>query len=77
MPIAFPPSPTLGQTYPYNGKTWRWMGARWSAVSQFPPESTSAPNTFQSAVLQGWRETLVTPAPNPVTNMNGVLLTYL
>ena len=76
MPLVFPPSPTPGQIEPYNGKNWRWMGAHWSAVSQFAPVDDS-PNTFQNAVKQNYYETLVTTAPNPVNNMTGVLLTYL
>lgn len=74
MPLAFPPSPTPGQIEPYNGKNWRWMGAYWSVVSQYPQ---AGPTTFQAAVKQAYYETLITQAPNPVKNMTGVLLTYL
>ena len=27
--IDFPTSPTLGQTYTYNGRTWVWDGTGW------------------------------------------------
>lgn len=77
MPISFPSSPSLGQNYPYNGKVWRWMGGRWSAVSQFPHGASVGSETFRIAVSQQWRETLVTTATTSVKNMNGVLLTYL
>ena len=76
MPIDFPASPSPGEIYPYNGKNFRRMNGYWSAVSQFAPVDES-PNTFQTAVKQNYYETLVTTAPNPVSNMTGVLLQYL
>lgn len=27
--IDWPTSPTVGQTYSYNGRTWKWDGAAW------------------------------------------------
>lgn len=73
MPWSPPSSPSIGTQYTLGALTWEWNGTGWETV----PATSSAPNTFQSAVLQGWRETLVTTAPTPVKNMNGVLLTYL
>lgn len=74
MPIAFPSSPTVGQEYPFGGKTWRYLSAGyWTAVRQFNEYN----NGFQNPVMQGWYETLVESAPNPVTNTTGVQLTYL
>jgi len=29
MPVSFPPSPTVGQTYTYGGVTWQWNGTAW------------------------------------------------
>lgn len=29
MPIDFPTSPTLNQTYSYNSRTWKWDGTGW------------------------------------------------
>jgi hypothetical protein len=29
MPLNFPTSPVLNQTYTFNGKTWKWDGAGW------------------------------------------------
>ena len=74
MPLVLPPSPTIDQIEPYNGKNWRWNGVYWSAASQYPQDG---PNTFQTPVIQDYYETLVTSAPNTVGNMTGVLLTYL
>jgi hypothetical protein len=35
MPIDFPPSPASEDTYSYGGKTYRWNGTYWTAVSQY------------------------------------------
>lgn len=31
MPISFPTSPSLNDTYTYSGKTWTWNGSQWQA----------------------------------------------
>lgn len=41
MSYSFPPSPTVGQTYTNNGRTWKWNGVQWTAVAVSTP--TSAP----------------------------------
>ena len=41
MAYSFPPSPTVGQIYTSNGRTWRWSGVQWTATAVSTP--TSAP----------------------------------
>ena len=41
MAYSFPPSPTVGQIYTSNGRSWRWSGVQWTAVAVSSP--TSAP----------------------------------
>ena len=53
MALSFPPNPAQGDIYVYNGKTWKWDGYSWVAVST--PSATSAP------VYVG-----VSPPPNPI-----------
>ena len=53
MAYSFPPSPTRGQIYTSNGRTWSWNGVQWTAVEVSSP--TSAP-VFVS----------VSPPPNPI-----------
>lgn len=53
MSYSFPPSPTVGQVYTSNGRTWRWSGIQWTAVAVSTP--SSAP-VFIS----------VSPPPNPI-----------
>lgn len=30
--LQFPPSPTVGQEYTFEGKTWRWTGTGWILI---------------------------------------------
>jgi hypothetical protein len=53
MSYSFPPSPTVGQIYTSNGRSWRWSGVQWTAVAVSSP--TSAP-VYVSA----------SPPPNPI-----------
>lgn len=53
MAYSFPPSPTVGQIYTSNGRTWKWNGVQWTATAVSTP--TSAP-VYVS----------VSPPPNPV-----------
>ena len=53
MAYSFPPSPTVGQIYTSNGRTWKWNGVQWTATAVSTP--TSAPVYIS-----------VSPPPNPV-----------
>lgn len=33
MPIDWPPSPTVGQTYTFSGRTWTWNGSGWARTA--------------------------------------------
>jgi hypothetical protein len=54
MAYSFPPSPTVGQVYTSNGRTWKWNGTQWTTVAVSTP--TSAP-VYVS----------VSPPPNPIS----------
>ena len=53
MAYSFPPSPTVGQIYTSNGRSWKWNAVQWTAVAVSSP--TSAPVYIS-----------VSPPPNPV-----------
>ena len=53
MSFSFPPSPTVGQTYTANSRTWKWSGFQWTATTV--PTNTTAP-VYVS----------VAPPPNPI-----------
>lgn len=57
MPINFPNSPTLNQTYTYLGQTWTWNGTYWAAATTSevsgPTGPTGAAGTSGSAGATG------------------------
>jgi len=61
MPINFPDSPTLNQTYTYNTRTWIWDGVKWNILS-----STNSP----------WADTVYTVSysSTPAFDMNNGLI---
>jgi hypothetical protein len=75
MALAFPPSPTLNQTYTNNGRTYVWNGVTWSAtviptnkkspvyVSASPP-----PNVIQGDL---WYSTINSNLNIYYVDMNG------
>jgi len=42
MAIDFPNSPTIGDTYTTNGKTYRWDGTVWGVYGTFTVDSTAS-----------------------------------
>lgn len=42
MPLDFPTSPTVGQTYTSGTKTWQWDGSAWVSVNS---AATTNPTT--------------------------------
>jgi hypothetical protein len=44
--LSFPASPTVGQTYSANGRTWTWTGAAWELVAASGGGSLSATVTI-------------------------------
>jgi len=45
MALSFPASPTTGQTYTANGRTWSWTSAAWELVPQAAIVSSVAGRT--------------------------------
>ena len=39
MAYSFPPSPTVGQIYTSNGRSWKWSGVQWTTVAVSTPSS--------------------------------------
>ena len=56
MPISYPSSPTVGQTYSYGSSTWQWNGYAWDNISS----SSSYYQTVSSAATTGVAGTPVT-----------------
>ena len=52
MAIDFPNSPTIGDTYTTNGKTYRWDGTVWGVYGTFTVDSTAS-DTEPTGVANG------------------------
>lgn len=66
MPLNFPSSPSLDQTYTFSGRAWRWNGAAWDVVAGGAPFIASATAPSAPSVGDRWMST-----------RTGALLTYL
>lgn len=51
--IDFPTSPSVNQTYTFNGKTWIWTGTAWISTASTNPLAASAGGTGQSSYTAG------------------------
>jgi len=49
MAIDFPNSPTTGDTYTVNGRTWKWDGTTWAAYGNYPD-----PTVFKVDTTSGY-----------------------
>lgn len=57
MALDFPSSPTLNQTYTFNGRTWIWNGAGWAVQSATVTSIVSSGTVMlfqQTAAPTGW-----------------------
>lgn len=63
MPLSFPSSPTVGQTYTANGRAWSWTGVTWDLVA-----ASGGGGDGSDALL---RSLFVPAAPNSVTATGG------
>lgn len=52
MSLSFPPSPTVGQTYTAEARTWRWTGAVWELFGGpvVPDDSVTTAKIVDNAV---------------------------
>jgi len=66
MPLDFPPSPTIGYIYTYEGRSWIWNGTAWDVYS-----TTSVVNTLNGLTgtvgLSAGSNITVTSAGNTIT----------
>ncbi|NCA21331.1 MAG: hypothetical protein EBS86_09375 [Crocinitomicaceae bacterium] len=78
MPIDFPDSPVLNQTYTFGNYTWKWNGLGWENVSStFGPTGPQGPAGESAAFdFSDTAPTSPTPGDRWVNTQNGVEYTY-
>jgi hypothetical protein len=73
VPIDFPNSPTLGQTYTYNGQTYQWNNTSWRLVrtSAVGPTGPTGPTGPASSVVGPTGSTGPTGATGAASTVQG------
>lgn len=73
MPLNFPTSPTLNQTYTYNGRTWKWNGAGWEIyIAPAAPFVTSVNGTSGEINVSSTTGDVVVSLPDTISaNITG------
>lgn len=76
MPIDFPASPTTGQTYTFNNRSWTYNGSAWDRV----PANTSPSGAFVETDNTINANYTISAGKNamsagPITIANGVTVT--
>lgn len=74
MPIDFPSTPDTNEEYFYGGKWYRYTGSYWANLVR---SSTTTSGFLTAALLEDYREVLVTAGSNAVKNMNSAQITYI
>lgn len=74
MPVDFPSSPTLNQTYTYGENTWKWNGTAWDNTSSYPgPQGTTGAQGIQGTTgIQGLTGIQGPIGPQGTTGIQGL-----
>jgi hypothetical protein len=70
MPVNFPASPTLNQTYPYAGKTWIWNGTGWAVTATLVGATVDGIQTLTNKTLTSPQETITVSATAATGTIN-------
>ncbi len=55
MPVNFPTSPALNDTYTYSGRVWKWNGKAWESISSsYGPTGPQGLSAYEVAVDNGF-----------------------
>ena len=73
MPLDFPTSPTLGQSYSLTGRTWVWDGSGWSLTDVGAQGATGATGVTGIQGATGPAPNLIIEASNSLTASTGVV----
>jgi hypothetical protein len=77
MPINFPDTPTLNQSFTAGNRTWKWDGSTWQAVgigltATSPVVLTGADISFDSTAIQANADAIATSVTDIGTNSTNI-----
>jgi hypothetical protein len=68
MALDFPPTPTLGYIYSYEGRSWQWNGVAWDVYSPVSGDVVTKLNGLTGGVtLAAGSNVTLTPVGNTIT----------
>jgi hypothetical protein len=76
MPLDFPPSPSVNNTYSFGGKTWKWNGAAWEVYFSIDSGAAVVGTSFEVEVTAGATQYII-GLPNDVVLGGGISTNYL
>jgi hypothetical protein len=76
MPLDFPPSPSVNNTYSFGGKTWKWNGAAWEVFFSIDSGAAVVGTSFEVEVTAGATQYII-GLPNDVVLGGGISTNYL
>ena len=76
MPLDFPPSPSVNNTYSFGGKTWKWNGAAWEVYFSIDSGAAITGTSFEVEVTAGATQYII-GLPNDVVVGGGISTNYL
>jgi len=78
MPLDFPPSPSVNNTYSFGGKTWKWNGAAWEVFFSIDGVAAITGTSFEVEVSTGASTgQYIIGLPNDVVVGSGISTNYL
>ena len=78
MPLDFPPSPSVNNTYSFGGKTWKWNGAAWEVYFTIDSVAAITGTSFEVEVTAGASTgQYIIGLPNDVVVGSGISTNYL
>lgn len=78
MPLDFPPSPSVNNTYSFGGKTWKWNGAAWEVFFSTNSVAAITGTSFEVEVTDGANANeYIIGLPNNVVVGSGISTNYL
>lgn len=76
MPINFPNSPTVNQTYTFGGRTWKWNGVGWQVFNATLLPEIGENTVAQTVTLTAGSTSLLTFTLNPLVEIYRIVTSF-